>query len=332
MHKIVLVTGALWALWAVWAVGHAGAHAADASAQLGYPARPVRIVVPYAPGGGTDINARNVAPKLTERWGHSVVIDNRPGGNAMIGADIVAKSAPDGHTILLSTSSEIVTVQHLFKHVPYDALKDLEPVTLASNTPVVITAHPSTGVKSIKELVATAAKRKYAFASIGTASPQHLAGEWLKTLAKIEMVHIPFKGAGPALNDHLGGHVPIGFLSLLPVVPHAKAGRLYALAVTSAARSPALPDVPNMREVGYPDIELVQWYGVFVPSKTPRAIVDKLNADMNASFNLPDVKERLAAGGADVLASMTAAQFGGFVRDEVVKNRKIIQASGVKIE
>ncbi len=308
------------------------AFAAAAQTQTNYPARPVRIVVPYAPGGGTDINARNVAPKLTERWGQTVVVDNRPGGNAMIGADIVAKAAPDGHTILLSTSSEIATVQNLFKNVPYDALRDFEPVTLASNTPVIITAHPSTKLKTIKDLVATANQRKYSFASVGTGSPQHLAGEWLKSLAKIDMAHIPFKGAGPALNDNLGGHVPIGFLSLLPAVPHVKAGRLNALAVTSGTRSQALPDVPSMKEAGYPDIELVQWYGIFVPAKTPRALVDKLNRDMNAVFNLPDVKERLAAGGADVVASMTPEQFGKFVRVEIDKNRRIIQVSGVKIE
>ena len=307
----------------------AGLHAAEPS---NYPSRPVRIVVPYAPGGGTDINARNVAPKLNERWKQTVVIDNRPGGNAMIGADIVAKAAPDGHTILLSTSSEIVTVISLFKHVPYDPQKDLEPVTLASNTPVVISAHPSTGVKSIREMVATANQRKYSFASVGTASPQHLAGEWLKSLAKIDMVHIPFKGAGPALNDHLGGHVPIAFLSLLPVVPHAKSGRLNILAVTSGARSPALPDVPTLKESGYPDIELVQWYGVFVPAKTPKAIIDQLNRDMNASFNLPEVKDRLAAGGADVMATTTPAQFGQFVRAEIDKNRRILQVAGVKME
>ena len=301
-------------------------------AQHNYPLRPVRIVVPYAPGGGTDINARNVAPKLHDLWRQTVVIDNRPGGNAMIGADIVAKAAPDGHTILLSTSSEIVTVQNIFKTVQYDALRDFEPVTLASTTPEIITAHPSTQLKTIKDLVATAGQRKYAFASVGTASPQHLAGEWLKTLAKIDMVHIPFKGAGPALNDNLGGHVPIGFLSLLPAVPHVKAGRLNALAVTSAARSPALPAVPTMKDAGYPDIELVQWYGVFLPAKTPRAIIDKVNADMNRMFNLLEVKERLAAGGADVLATMTPTQFGQFVRTEIEKNRKIIQASGVKAE
>ena len=162
--------------------------AVTVQAQSAYASRPVRIVVPYAPGGGTDINARNVAPKLYERWNQTVVIDNRPGGNAMIGTDIVAKAAPDGYTVLMSASSEIVTNVSLFKNMPYDPLKDLEPVTLASTTPVVITAHPSTGVKSIKELVATAAQRKYSYASVGTASPQHLAGEWLKILAKIDMV------------------------------------------------------------------------------------------------------------------------------------------------
>jgi tripartite-type tricarboxylate transporter receptor subunit TctC len=302
------------------------------AAESNFPARPVRIVVPYAPGGGTDINARNVAPRLSERWKQTVVIDNRPGGNAMIGADIVAKAAPDGHTLLLSTSSEIATVTSLFKHVPYDPLKDLEPVTLASNTPVVITAHPSTGVKSIKDLIATAGKSKYSFASVGTASPQHLAGEWLKSIARIDMIHIPFKGAGPALNDHLGGHVPIAFLSLLPVVPHAKTGRLNVLAVTSGARSPALPDVPTLKESGYPDIELVQWYGVFVPAKTPRTIIEQLNRELNAAFNLPEVKERLAAGGADVLANMTPAQFGQFVRVEIEKNRRILQVAGLKME
>ena len=309
-----------------------GAFSAAAQAQTNYPSRPVRIVVPYAPGGGTDINARNVALRLTDRWGQTVVIDNRPGGNAMIGADIVAKAAPDGYTVLMSASSEIVTNVSLFKTMPYDPVKDFEPVTLASTTPVVIVAHPSTGVKSIKELVATAGQKKYSFSSVGTASPQHLAGEWLKSLAKIDMVHIPFKGAGPALNDNLGGHVPIGFLSLLPVVPHAKAGRLNALAVTSGTRSSALPDVPTMKESGYPDIELVQWYGVFLPAKSPRAIIDKLNKDMNTIFNLSEVKERLAAGGADVLATSTPEQFGKFVRVEIDKNRRIIQVAGVKME
>lgn len=303
-----------------------------AQAQSNYPSRPVRIVVPYAPGGGTDINARNIAPKLQERWGQTVVVDNRPGGNAMIGADIVAKATPDGYTVLLSASSEMVTNVSLFKRIPYDPVKDFEPVTLASSSPLVITAHPTTGVTSVKELIAVASQRKYSYASVGTASPQHLAGEWLKNLAKIQMVHIPFKGAGPAMNDNLGGHVPIAFLSLPPVVPHAKAGRLNALAVTSGERAPALPDVPTLMASGFPAIELVQWWGVFLPARTPRILIDKLNKDMNIVFNLPDVKERLAAAGTDVLATSTPAQFAQFVRSEIDKNRKLIQVAGVKAE
>jgi tripartite-type tricarboxylate transporter receptor subunit TctC len=303
-----------------------------AAAQSNYPSRPIRIVVPYAPGGGTDINARQVQAKLQDRWGQSPVIDNRPGGNAMIGADIVAKAAPDGYTVLMSASSEIVTNLSLFKKMPYDPLRDLVPVTLVSDTPVVIVAHPSTGVKSIKELVTTAKQRQYSYSSVGTASPQHLAGEWLKNLAKIDMTHIPFKGAGPALIDNLGGHVPIGFLSLTPVVPHAKAGRLNALAVTSEKRSTSMPDTPTMKDVGFPDIVLVQWYGVFVPANTPRTIVDRLNRDMNAVFNLPDVKENLAQVGADVIANTTPEQFGQFVRVEIDKNRRVIGIAKVKVE
>jgi tripartite-type tricarboxylate transporter receptor subunit TctC len=306
--------------------------AAAAPAQQDYPQRPIRVVVPYAAGGGTDINARSVAPRLTERWGQTVVIDNRPGGNAQIGTEIVARAAPDGYTLLFSASSEIVTNISLFKNVPYDPLKDLEPVTLASTTPVIIVAHPSTGLRSVKDMVAAAKTRKLSFASVGSGSPQHLVGEWLKSVARIDMTHIPFKGAGPALNDTLGGHVPVGFIALLPTVPHVKAGRLNALAVTSGTRSSALPEVPTMKEAGFPEIELVQWYGVFAPARTPRAIIDRLNKEINAILHLPEVKERLAAGGADVLATTTPAQFAQFVRQEIDKNRRIIQTAGVKGE
>jgi tripartite-type tricarboxylate transporter receptor subunit TctC len=297
-----------------------------------YPQRPVRIVVPYAPGGGTDINARNVAPRLIERWGQQVIIDNRPGGNAIIGTDIVSKAAPDGYTILFSASSEIVTNVSLFKSLPYDPVRDLQPVTLASSTPVIIVAHPSTGVRSIKELVAAAGRQKLSYASVGTASPQHLVGEWLKSVATIDMVHVPFKGAGPAIADNVAGHVPVGFLALLPAVPHVQSGRLHGLAVTGGSRSTALPEVPTMREAGYAEIDLVQWYGVFVPARTPRPVVDRINKNVNATLNLPEVKARLAAGGADVLARSTPEQFGEFVRQEIDKNRRVLQIAGVKSE
>ena len=326
MRKLIRIVGRAGLIAAVSLV------TANVWAQANYPERPIRIVVPYAPGGGTDINARQVQPKLQERWGQTVVIDNRPGGNAMIGADIVAKAQPDGYTVLMSASSEIATNISLFKKMPYDPIRDFEPVTLVSNTPVVIVAHPSTGVKTIADLIATAKTRKYSYASVGTASPQHLAGEWLKSLAKIDMTHIPYKGAGPAMLDNLGGHVPIGFLSLAPAVPHIRAGRLNALAVTSAQRSSSIANVPTMKDVGFPDIELVQWYGVFVPAKTPRVIVDKLNRDMNTVFNLPDVKENLAQVGADVIANTTPEQFAKYVRGEIEKNRRVLGIAGVKAE
>ena len=304
----------------------------SAAAQTDFPKRPIRIVVPYSVGGGTDINARNVAPKLAERWAQQVVVDNRPGGSAIIGTDIVAKAAPDGHTILFSASPEIATNISLFKNVPYDPLADLQPVTLASTTPLVIVVHPSIQATSVKELVAVARQRNLSYASVGTGSPQHLAGEWLKNVAKFDMTHIPFKGAGPALIDNVAGHVPVGLQALLPAVPHVKSGRLHALAVTSAGRSTTLPDVPTLQEAGYPDIELVQWYGVFVPAKTPRAIVEKINTDINAILHLAEVKTRLAAGGADVRADTSPAQFERFVRAEIGKNRHVVRIAGVKGE
>ncbi|MBX3664723.1 MAG: tripartite tricarboxylate transporter substrate binding protein [Burkholderiales bacterium] len=301
-------------------------------AQAEFPQRPVRIVVPYAPGGGTDINARSVAPHLAGRWGQQIVVDNRPGGHAIIGTDIVAKATPDGHTILFSASSEIATNVSLFKSLPYDPLRDLQPVTLASSTPVIVVAHPSTGIRSIRDFIAAAGRQKLSYASVGTASPQHLVGEWLKSVTKIDVVHVPFKGAGPAIADNVAGHVPVGFLALLPAVPHVLSGRLHGLAVTGAERSTALPEVPTMREAGYSEIDLVQWYGVFVPARTPRAVVQQINRSVNAALNLPEVRTRLAAGGADVLARSTPEQFGEFVRGEIDKNRRVLQIAGIRSE
>ncbi len=303
-----------------------------AAAQQNYPQRPVRVVVPYAPGGGTDINARSIAPILIEQFGQQVVVDNRPGGNAIIGTNIVAKAAPDGYTVLFSASSEIVTNVSLFKNLPYDPVRDLQPVTLASTTPVIIVAHPSTQFKTVKDLVGSAKTRKFSYASVGTASPQHLVAEWLKSVAKVDITHIPFKGAGPALADNVAGHVPVGFIALLPAVPHVKSGRLNALAVTGDARSVALPETPTLKEAGYPEINLYQWYGVFVPAGTPRFIVDRLNRTVNAALNLPNIKARLAASGADVLANTTPEQFGQFVKREIEKNRHALRIAGVQSE
>ena len=298
-----------------------------------YPNRPVRIIVPYAAGGGTDLNARPVAQKLTERWGQSVVVDNRPGGNAMIGSDAVAKAAPDGYTLLFHASSEIVTNVSLFKKVPYDPIKDFAPITLASTTAVIIVTHPSLPAKNVKQLIALAKSRPGAlsYASVGTASPQHLAGEMLKGLAAIDMQHIPFKGAGPALIDVLGGHVPVGFIALLPTVPHVKTGRLIAHAVTTAQRSGALPEVPTMIESGFPGFELAQWYGVLAPAATPKDILAKLSADFVWALTLPDVKERLTKDGCDVVAG-SPEQLAAYIKTEIEKNARIIKAANVRID
>ncbi len=298
-----------------------------------YPNRSVRIIVPYAAGGGTDINARPVAQKLTERWGQSVVVDNRPGGNAMIGADAVAKAAPDGYTLLFHASSEIVTNISLFKKVPYDPVRDFAPITLASTTPVIIVTHPSVPARSVKQLIALAKARPGAlsYASVGTASPQHLAGEMLKGITKIEMEHIPFKGAAPALVDVLGGHVPVGFIALLPAVPHVKNGRLIAHAVTTAKRSGALPEVPTLIESGFPDFEMAQWYGVLAPAATPKDVLAKLNTDIVWALTLPDVRERLTKDGCDVVAS-SAEQLAAYIKTEINKNARIIKSANVRVE
>ncbi len=318
----------------MWAGGMAVAAlcAATAAAQS-YPNRPVRIIVPYAAGGGTDLNARPVAQKLTERWGQSVVVENRPGGNAMIGSDAVAKAAPDGYTLLFHASSEIVTNVSLFKKVPYDPIRDFAPITLASTTAVIIVTHPSLPAKNVKQLLALAKARPGAlsYASVGTASPQHLAGEMLKGITKIDMEHIPFKGAGPALIDVLGGHVPVGFIALLPTVPHVKSGRLIAHAVTTAQRSGALPEVPTMIESGFPGFELAQWYGVLAPAATPKDILAKLTTDFVWALTSPDVKERLTKDGCDVVAS-TAEQLAAYIKTEIEKNARIIKAANVRVE
>ena len=314
------------------AIAAASLLAATAAAQP-YPNRPVRIIVPYAAGGGTDLNARPVAQKLTERWGQSVVVDNRPGGNAMIGSDAVAKAAPDGYTLLFHASSEIVTNVNLFKKVPYDPVRDFAPITLASTTPVIIVTHPSVPAKNMKQLIALAKARPGAlsYASVGTASPQHLAGEMLKGITSIDMQHIPFKGAGPALIDLLGGHVPVGFIALLPTVPHVKTGRLVAHAVTTAQRSGALPEVPTMIESGFPGFELAQWYGVLAPAATPKDILAKLSADFVWALNSPDVKERLTRDGCDVVAG-SAEQLAAYIKSEIEKNARIIKAANVRVE
>jgi tripartite-type tricarboxylate transporter receptor subunit TctC len=298
-----------------------------------YPAKSIRIVVPYPAGGGTDITARPIAARLSEKWGVSVVIDNRGGATGMIGAELVAKAPGDGYTLLLSAASEVALNVALFPKMAYDPVKDLQPITLATVTPAIFVVHPSLPVKTVKEFVALARARpgQIAYASVGTGSPQHFAGELLRLLAKVDITHIPFKGAAPALTDVLGGHVPSGFIALLPAIPHVKAGRLVPLAVSSKKRAGALPEVPAMSEVGYPDFDISQWFAAWAPAGTPKDIVDRLNAEMVAIIRSPDYQKRMTEQGTDAVGG-TASELGAFQRAEIEKYRRIARDAKIKGE
>lgn len=307
--------------------------AAGAAVAQPYPTKPVRFVIPYAPGGGTDLTARPIAVKLTERWGKSVFLDNRPGGGGMIGAEIVAKSAPDGYTILISAASEMSMNLMLYSKMPYDPVKDFQPVTLATTTPAILLAHPSLPVKSIKDLIALSRAKPsvVSYASVGIGSPMHFAGELMNSMVKIKMVHVPYKGAAPALVDLLGGHVPVGFVTLLAATPHVKSGKLRALGVTSARRSTSLPDVPAVAESGLPGFDIVQWFAAWVPSQTPKDIVENLNLEMVRIIQSPDYKQRMLESGTEAVGG-SAENLGAFQRSEIQKYRKIAEAAGIKPE
>jgi tripartite-type tricarboxylate transporter receptor subunit TctC len=298
-----------------------------------YPAKPIRIVTPYAPGGTADILSRVVALKLSEAWGLQVVIDNRPGASGMIGADIVAKAAPDGYTILMAYVAEIAIVPSLFAKMTYDPVKDFAPVTLAAVTPMIFVVHPSLPAKNVRELVALAKSRpgQLPYASAGNGSPAHLAFELLQRSAGIEITHVPYKGAAPALTDLLGGHVVMFFSGMPPAMPHINAGKLRAIAVSTAKRSPAAPDVPTVAESGVRYFDISTWFGVFAPAGTPRDIIGKLNAEISRALTLPDVRARLAREGAET-APNSAEQFGKFIQSEITKFARIIKESGARAD
>jgi len=306
---------------------HAAA-AADA-----YPAKPVRFVVAFPPGGGTDIIARSIARKLTERLAQQVVVDNRPGAGGNIGTDIVAKSAPDGHTLLMGSAGPLAINASLFGKMPFDPIKDLTPVTLAASTPNVLVVHPSLKAATVKELIALARARpgEINFASSGHGTPAHLAGELFNSMAGVKMVHVPYKGAAPALTDLLGGQVQLMFSTMPPALPHVKDGKLRALAVTSAKRSPATPELPTVDEIALPGFEANTWHGVVAPAGTPAAIVARLNREIVAILHLPEVVERLSAQGAEAVGS-TPEEFAAYIRSETVKWAKVVRESGAKAE
>ena len=297
-----------------------------------YPNKTIRMIVPFAAGGPTDVMARSVGQKLTESWGQPVVIDNRGGGGGNIGSDIVAKATPDGYTIGMVIVSHAINAS-LYSKLPYDPVKDFAPVTLAGAATIVLVAHPSVQAKSVKELIALAKSKpgKIDWASPGTGTPHHLAGELFKTLTGIDMVHIPYKGAAPALVDLLGGQVSLAFVSLPAALPHIKAGKLTALGVSGPQRSAVAPEVPTIAESGLPGYELENWYGVLSPARTPREIVTKLNGEIVKILQTQDVKERLNGQGFEIRTS-TPEQFAAYLKSEIVKWAKIVKASGAKVD
>ena len=303
------------------------------AAAQGYPTKPVRIINPFAPGGATDQLARLMAQKLTELWGQSVVVENRPGASGAIGLEAVAKSAPDGYTLAIATQTTHAANPALYSKLPYDPVRDFAPLTLAGSTPLALMVQPSLGVTDVAGLIAymRANPGKLTYASGGNGTSQHLTMELLKSMTGTFIVHIPYKGAGPALVDFLGGQTNIMFDNLPTAMPHVKSGKVRALAVSTAKRSALAPELPTMAESGLAGFDLATWFAFFAPAATPKEITAKIAADMQRVLAQPDVKERLLAVGVDVVGS-TPDELAGFQRAELAKWAKIVRDSGAKVD
>ena len=305
--------------------------ASNVSAQ-GYPAGPVRVIVPFPPGGGVDSMGRLVSQKLAEALGRQVIVENRAGANGMIGSEAVAKSAKDGHTLLVN-GANFVTTPIMFTQVSYDPIKDFDPVSLMALGPNVLVVHPSLPVRSVKELIALARAKPghVQFAGSGSGSTPHLAGELFNTMAKVDMVHVPYRGSGPAMIGLLSGEASIMFLPAINAGPHIKTGRLRALAVTSRERLPAMPELPTISESGLKGYESSQWYGVLAPVGTPVEILNMLNGHIAKIMQASDMKQRLTAEGLVTVGS-TRDQLAAHIKTEAAKWAKVIKASGAKVD
>jgi tripartite-type tricarboxylate transporter receptor subunit TctC len=303
------------------------------AADSAYPLRPVRFIVPFAPGGSTDTLARTLAQKLSEALGQQVVVDNRSGGNGNIGTELVARAAPDGHTIVLGYIANLGIGPSLYAKLPFDPVKDFAPVTLLAVAPNILVAHPSVPVKNVRELVAYAKANpnKVNYASAAVASLGHLAGELLNSSAGIQMQHVPYKGSGQAVIDLLAGQVQVMVSGMSSVMPHIRGGKLRPLAVTGAQRSPAVPEVPTIAEAGYPGFEASAWYSVMAPAGTPKPVVARLNGEILRALKMPEVKDRLENVGFEIVGS-SPEQCGTYIRNEIVKWAKVVKASGIKAE
>jgi tripartite-type tricarboxylate transporter receptor subunit TctC len=309
----------------VAAVAGPGAHA------QAYPAKPVRLVAPFAPGGGSDFIARLMAQKLAERMGQQVVVENRPGAGGNLGAEYVVRSAPDGYTILLTPAS--YTVNPSLYKLAFDPIADITPIIQLSQGPFVVAVHPAVPAKTLKELVAYAAKApdKLSYASSGNGSIVHLATEYFLDMAKVKIVHVPYKGSGPALSDTVAGNVQLVFGSVAAALQYVRSGRLRALAVTTGQRIPAAPDIPTVAEAGYPGYEVINWHGLAGPKGMPKDAVARLNREANEALKSQDVEKILATDGLTA-AGGTPERFEAILKSETARWAKVVRQAGVKVE
>jgi tripartite-type tricarboxylate transporter receptor subunit TctC len=298
-----------------------------------YPSKPIRLIVPVAPGGGTDIVARLVAQGLSERWGQSVVVDNHGGGGGVIGVSLVAKAPADGYTMLLGSNGHITFAPALYRNLPYDTQKDLTPISLVANQPFVLAVHPSLPVRSLKELIALAQKNPGAitYASGGSGGASHLGTELLQITTGISMVHVPYKGTGPGMTALLSGEVQTAIIGVATVLPHMSTGKIRALAVTGARRSQAAPYLPTISEAGAAGYEFDVWYGLLFTAGTPRDIVNKTNAEIARVLKSPAVGERYASAGLEPVTT-APEEFAALIKNEIPKWQKVVKAAGLKVE
>lgn len=294
-----------------------------------YPGRPIRLVTPYPPGGGTDVFARVIAQKMTESWGYSVVVDNRAGANGNIGSALVAKAAPDGYTLMINTIS-LVLSRSIYKSLPFDPLKDFAPITLVAAVPHVLVVNLSLPVSSVKELIVLAKAKpgRLNYASVGVGSPFQMAAELFKLTAEVNIVGIPYQGGGPAVTALIGGQVELTFANLVAALQLINAGKMRALGVTSAKRSQAAPELPTLSEAGLPGYDFSSWFGIWAPARTPKEIITKVNREVVRILRLPDVAGRLSRDGADVIAN-TPEEFAVYLKAESVKWGRVVKEAGI---